>query len=329
MTVRVHERVEAKPRETARLVLDNILFATDFSLASEVGLRYALELARHYHGKLHIVPAAGIDSAEAIADDARMRFLDRSGNRVSGWVAELERSSQLHGVRYEIHAGKSDAEALSRLFENQTFDLAINGVGCHEGQTALLEPTIEEVLERSECPVLTMNTQFHGSTDVEIKSILYATDFSAESLEASRYALSLAQEFEARLTLLHVVEGLEPALLDERARIARPYRLWLGKLVPDEARLWCELEFFVEFGRPAERILQVAWESHADLIVLGARGLDRLTSPGQNVRKVMCHGWCPVLTIPGAFAAHKQDRFWRAAAAASDSQKRERIEKAS
>ena len=327
--MRVHERVEPKPRETARLVLDNILFATDFSLASEVGLRYALELARHYHGKLHIVPAAGMDSAEGIAYDARKRLLDGSANRVSGWVAELERSGQLRGVNFEIQAGESNEEALSRLFENPTFDLAINGVGCHEGQRVLLEPTLEEVLERSECPVLTVSTQLHGSTDGEIKSILYAADFSAESLEASRYALSLAQEFEARLTLLHVVEGLEPALLDERARIARPYKLWLGKLVPDEARLWCELDFAVEFGRPAERILQVAWESHADLIVLGARGLDRLTSPGQNVRKVMCNAWCPVLTIPGAFAAHKQDRFWRAAAAASESQKRERFEKAS
>jgi nucleotide-binding universal stress UspA family protein len=327
--VRVHERVEPKPRETARLVLANILFATDFSLASEVGLRYALALARHYHGKVHIVPAASMDLAQAIANDARKRALDRLGNQVSGWVAQAERSGQLNGVRYEIHAGESDEEALSRLLENPNFDLAINGVGCHEGQTVLLEPTVEQVIQRSECPVLTMSAQFKGTPDCRINSILYATDFSPESLEASRYAVSLAQEFEARLTLLHVGEELGPALPDERARIAKAYQLWLGKLVPDEARLWCELEFAVEFGRPAERILQVAWENHVDLIVLGARGLDRLTSPGQNVRKVICHAWCPVLTISGALAGHKQERFWRAAAAASESQTQEILQEAS
>lgn len=327
--MRVHERVEPKPRETARLVLANILFATDFSLASEVGLRYALVLARHYHGKLHIAPVAGMDSAEAIANDARKRAFDRLENRVSGWVAQAERSGQLNGVRYEILTCESDKEALSRLLENPIFDLAINGVGCHEGRTMLLEPTVEEVIQRSECPVLTMSTQFNGSTDGRIKSILYATDFSPDSLEASRYAVSLAQEFETRLTLLHVVEGLEPALADERTRIGKLYQLWLSKLVPDEARLWCELEFAVEFGRPAERILQVAWENHVDLIVLGARGLDRLTSPGQNVRKVMCHAWCPVLTISGALAGHKQERFWRAAAAASESQRQEILQEAS
>jgi hypothetical protein len=97
-------------------------------------------------------------------------------------------------------------------------------------------------------------------------------------------------------------------------------------LVPDEARLWCELEFLVEFGRPAERILQVAWENHSDLVVLGARGLDSLVSPGLNVRKVMCNAWCPVLTVPGSLDSPKQERFWRAAAAAYDSQMQEWIE---
>ena len=85
----------------------------------------------------------------------------------------------------------------------------------------------------------------------------------------------------------------------------------------------------MEFGRPAERILQVAWENHADLLVVSARGLDRLTSPGRNVRKVMCNAWCPVLTVSGALNRQKQERFWRAAAAASESQKEEILEEAS
>ena len=177
--------------------------------------------------------------------------------------------------------------------------------------------------------MLTIGSQLHDLADGELRNIVYATDFSPESLEGARYALSLAQEFQARLTLLHVVEGLEPTLLDERAHIAKPYKLWLGKLVPDEARLWCELELAVEFGRPAERILQVAWENHADLLVVGAQGLDRLTSPGLNVRKVMCNARCPVLTVSGALDSEKQERFWRAAAAASESQKQEIFEEAS
>jgi len=316
-------------QEGKRLVLDNILFATDFSPASEVGLRYALALARHYQGKIYIVPAVAMDPVEAIANDTRQRAFDESRTRAMGGVAELQLSGQLDGVRHELPIGEGADTALPRMLENQEFDLAINGVGCREGQTLLLEPTVEEVIRKSQCPVLTIGSQFHDTADGELKNIVYATDFSPESLEGARYALSLAQEFQARLTLLHVVEGLEPTLLDERAQIAKPYKLWLGKLVPDEARLWCELEFAVEFGRPAERILQVAWENHADLVVVGARGLDRLTSPGLNVRKVMCNARCPVLTVSGAMDSEKQERFWRAAAAASESQEQEIFEEAS
>jgi nucleotide-binding universal stress UspA family protein len=325
--MRTSERIE-KQRETSRLILDNILFATDFSPASEVGLRYAVALARHYHGKIHIVPAVSVNFVEAMADDVRRKAFEQSRVRALNWVAQLQVSGALDEVRHELPTGHRAEESLSGLLENKPFDLAINGVGCREGQTVLLEPTVEEVIRKSECPVLTIGSQFRGVADGEVKNILYATDFSAESLEASRYALSLAQEFQARLTLLHVVEGLEPTLLDERARMARPYKLWLGKLVPDEARLWCELEFAVEFGRPAERILQVAWENHAELVVVGARGLERLTSPGLNVRKVMCNAWCPVLTVSGALASQKQEHFWRAAASASDSQTMETFEEA-
>ena len=326
--MRASERIK-RQQETGRLVLDKILFATDFSPTSEVGLRYALALARHYHGKIYIVPAVAMDHVEAISDDARQKALQQSRAQALSWVAQVQVSGGLHGVQHELPAAEGAEESLSRTVENQAFDLTINGIGCREGQTVLLEPRVEEAIQKSECPVLTMGAHFHGADDGEVKNILYATDFSAESLEASRYALSLAQEFQARLTLLHVVEGLEPTLVDERARIAKPYKLWLRKLVPDEAQLWCELEFAVEFGRPAERILQVAWENHADLVVVGARGLDRLTEPGRNVRKVMCNAWCPVLTVSGALARHKQERFWRAAAAASDSQTQEIFEEAS
>lgn len=312
-------------KERARLVLDNILFATDSSTSSEVGLRYALALTRRYHGNIHMVPAATMDFVEAFADDARQKALKEARSGAICWITELRQSGQLDGVQHEL--GEEAERALPRLLEEPAFDLAINGAGCREGQTILLEPTVEAAVRRSQCPVLTVGSHLYDSADGNLKNIVYATDFSPESLEASRYALSLAQEFQARLTLLHVVEGLEPTL-HEKAQIGKPYKLWLGKLVPDEARLWCELQFLVEFGRPAERILQVAWENHADLVILGARGVDRLTTPGLNVRKVMCNAWCPVLTVSGALDSHKQERFWRAAAAASNSQDQELIEEA-
>ena len=312
--------------EKNRLALDNILFATDFSPASAVGFKYALAMARHYHSKVSIVPAVAMDSVQAIANDVREGALQKSRAGAAGWIAELRSSGQLDGVRHDMPIGEAGMKDWAESFQNQDFDLAINGIGCREGQTLLLDLVAEEVIRKSQCPLLTIGAQSRYAADSELKSIVYATDFSPESLEASRYALSLAQEFQARITLLHVVEGLEPTLLDERASTAKPYKLWLAKLIPDEVRLWCELEVAVEFGRPAERILQTAWENHADLVVVGARGLERLTSPGLNVRKVMCNASCPVLTVSGTLNNQRQERFWRAASAASESQTREIVE---
>jgi nucleotide-binding universal stress UspA family protein len=311
---------------SARLVLNNILFATDFSAASEVALRYAIALSRRYDSQIYMLPAVLMDSVEAIADDTRDEAFAKSQARALKWVASLQVSGTGDGVRHEMPIGEADKRHFATRLASQSFDLAINGIGCRAGETVLLEPKVEEAIRKSGCPVLTMGSQFRAWDSGEVKNVVYATDFSAESQEASRYALSLAQEFQARLILLHVVEGPEPTLLDERARIAKPYKLWLGKLVPDEALLWCEVETAVEFGRPAERILQVAWENHADLVVLGARGQDRLTSSGLNARKVMCNASCPVLTVSGALARHKQERFWRAAA--SDAQTEDVLQEA-
>lgn len=312
-------------KERTRLVLNNILFATDFSPSSEMALKYALGLARHYHAKIHIIQAVALDSVEAIASDARQRALDEERSFAIWRAKKLRVSGKLDGVRHQVLVGEEGESTLSTLLHNQDFDLFVNGVGNREGHTLLLEPTVEEAIHRSQCPLLSVGSSFHASFDGELKSIVFATDFSPESLEASRYALSLAQEFQARLTLMHVVEGFEPRPSDEKAHVARPYKLWLSKLVPDEARLWSELDFAVEFGRPADRILQVAWENNAGLIVVGARGLDRLTSPGLNVRKVMCNAWCPVLTVSGVLESQKLERFWKAAAAASESQEQEMI----
>ena len=229
----------------------------------------------------------------------------------------MQRTGEFEEVRHEISTGEDGERALLQVLENRGFDLAINGIGCREGQAILLKPTLEQVTKSSRCPVLTLGSHLRESADGELKYIVYATDFSAESLEARRYALSLAQEFQARLTLLHVVERVEPTPSTAREQIAKEKVLWLSRLVSDEARLWCELAFVVDFGHPAKRIQQIARENHADLVVIGARGQSRLTSPGLNGRQVMCNALCPVLTVTGPLDNAKQERFWKAATALS------------
>ena len=134
-----------------------------------------------------------------------------------------------------------------------------------------------------------------------MRQIVYATDFSPESLAAAPFATSLAQEFQAKLTLLHVIEKYTD--MDRRPEPIDLALQRLEKLVPEEASLWCSPRPSVQFGPPADCILQEALDSKADLIVLGVRAaaghLGAATHlPWATAHKVIAQAHCPVLTIP-------------------------------
>jgi nucleotide-binding universal stress UspA family protein len=75
----------------------------------------------------------------------------------------------------------------------------------------------------------------------------------------------------------------------------------LKALVTPDAELWCDPEFLVEFGDPAELILRVAEARNAELLVLGIRRLATFAGhlPPATAYKVVCQARCPVLTVRG------------------------------
>ena len=71
------------------------------------------------------------------------------------------------------------------------------------------------------------------------KEIVLATDLNPDWREAANYAISLAQDYQARLTLVHVatqsVEGLADMDLIATGRLEG-----LRALMPPDAELWCK-----------------------------------------------------------------------------------------
>jgi nucleotide-binding universal stress UspA family protein len=131
---------------------------------------------------------------------------------------------------------------------------------------------------------------------------LYATDFSPESEKVVAYALSLAQEFQARLVLLHVITEPKPGELIVWSDVQESAKKVLRALAPEEAEPWCKAEFFVERGDTAERILDLANLRESDLIILGTqaeKGVRRAAThlPMAIAHKVVSRATCPVLTV--------------------------------
>ena len=319
----------------AVISLKNVLFATDFSQASEAALPYAAAINRRYGSQLHVVhtvspasylipSAPGVPSTVESMHDA---VLANARQRMETLA------SQLTPAPYHTYIREGEVwEGLSEMIRTHEIDLLVVGTHGRTGLEKLVLGSIaEEILRQAPCPVLTVGSKVSGRAklpaaegegkhlnpvDISLRQIVYATDFSPESLAAAPYAASLAQEFQAKLTLLHVIEKFEDT--DPRSKPIDLALQRLESLVPNEASLWCSAKPSIQFGPPAERILQEALDSKADVIVLGVRSaaghLGAATHlPWATAHKVIAHAHCPVLTIPFTAvlqAKKERDRFY-------------------
>jgi nucleotide-binding universal stress UspA family protein len=195
-------------------------------------------------------------------------------------------------------------------------DLLVMGThGLSGFERLLLGSITEKTLRKAPCPVLTVPRLAAGRDappQVTFKTVVCGIDRSPAAHRALDYALSLAQEAGGRLVLVHAIEDL--AEEDPRfaghfntpecwSRIAPDIRADYEALVPDEARLWCQLEVLVPHGKAYRELLRVAGEHHADLIVVGTAGSSMPF--GSTAQHVLRQAACPVLAVPaGPRAAH-------------------------
>jgi len=292
----------------ARITLKNVLYLTDFSEPSESALPFAISVAREYGAKVYafhvLIPAIytyTTPELTAAALEAQDEAAQLNMQRVEAQLSGLSHESIL--VR-----GTGIWPPSQRAIKDYAIDLIVLGTHGRTGaQKLLLGSVAEEVFRRSHVPVLTIGPAEHGGAHKAAKfhRVLFATDFTGESLAAAPYAVSMAQDNEARLVLLHVMKEPETVPTERAAEDAMSSALsQLYEIVPAAAELWCKPEAVVQFGNPAEQILKVAREHGADLIVLGVRHprgfigaathLERTTA-----HKVVVHANCPVLTVRG------------------------------
>ena len=191
-----------------RIGLKNILFATDFSAYSNAALPYALAIARQYGAKLFGAHVVASEDYLFTAPESWPAHIQQEEQLQQEVTARLE--EQLQGVPHEVLFGVGDVwKVLSRLIGEHDVDLIV--VGTH-GRTAarklLMGSVAEKIFRQATCPVLIVGPNVPGMKNGErqFQRILFATDFSKESLAALPYAVSLAEEDQSQLALLHVVE---------------------------------------------------------------------------------------------------------------------------
>lgn len=171
---------------------------------------------------------------------------------------------------------------------------------------------MKTIIEEGEPPITASRAPRLAGTPLgralQIKTILVPLDFSRASIQALKFAIPFAKEFEATIHLVHVqpadkltaisnagglmLNGMDAiALMQDRLSEALRRQ---GRFCPDNCH--------VVSGRPFEEICKLGRQIDADLIVLPTRGLGRLKRIilGSTAEQVVRHAPCPVLIPRGA-----------------------------
>lgn len=291
------------------LKIERTLCPVDFSECSAEAYDYAYSLARHYEAKLFVlhvaeqllalydgyVPQPQVDEVYANQSaHAHERFHElaaSTGNDVD--------------QQFVFQRGDSAADSILSFAEDHQIDLIVMGTHGRRGLDRLIMGSVvERVLRKTRCPILTVRNRVRNSVGPERKNdgadvcrILFCTDFSDDSPRALEYALSLALQYNAELSLLHVLEGSRSEReLDRQKDEAVEL---LHKILPAEATQWASAIPVVRSGKAYQEIIQYASEVQSDVIVMGVRGRNVVDIAlfGSTTHRVIQLGPCPVLVV--------------------------------
>ena len=233
--------------------------------------------------------------ADSIREVVR-RAEQGDGHHYGDLDAQFHRGSRL---RDEFYCGAA----------NLGVDLIVMGSHGTTGlERLLLGSVTEAVLRKAGCPVLVVPPCADTASRRPFTHLLCPVDFSPASRTGLALACSIAQEADAALTLLHVLD-LPPendlitsgpfAYPGCRTQRERDAHIALKCLIPPTLKLSRPPVTLVAIGNPYREILRIVAEQSVDLIVTGVHGRSPwdLLIFGSTTNQVIRRASCPVLSV--------------------------------
>jgi nucleotide-binding universal stress UspA family protein len=283
----------------------------DFSEFSVRAYRHAQSLAEHYRAKVvvqHVVevwrhPSASFATSTALYDEYCQTLRGNGKLQLQEFVRNHTHDDALPDV--VVEEGMAPDSILS-FAQAQKSDLIVMGThGLRGFDRLMLGSVTDRVMRRAPCPVMAvrepppdlMAAGEERRYTHHLNQILACTDFSEDSVRGLNYGISATAEYNAELTVLHVLEEAPSAARRGEAIAAATEQL--EKLIPPEKCKGLKVKTAVRMGKPYREIIQLAQEAKTDLVTMGVRGRGALELEvfGSTTYRVMQLGPCPVLTV--------------------------------
>jgi nucleotide-binding universal stress UspA family protein len=277
--------------------ITRILVAVDLTETRDAAFDRALAIASRERADLflvHAVPANRRFSWGAVARFERTNDLRRRAEAEGLNVRVAEQQGDPAGV-IALHADARDA------------DLIVLGTNNRSGWERLREGSVaERVLRRTSRPVLLVPSDGSGGGHLPFRNIVVGSDFSPAMAANVEAAMRLAGGAADRLTVLHVVNGVEAeqnmrsasrwAVPEYRRHLIHDAKRRLEAAVPSRVRAAANVQTKVVTGVPHQAILAYASEVNADLVVVGASA--RFMHLGSAAARVLRRSDRPLLVVP-------------------------------
>ena len=303
-----------------------ILFATDFSRWAKRAEDYACALACSWRASLTVLSVAEFPPGLNPDYSVNQLYLGDLLKHASSQLVDLKGRAERRGIAVTTRVATGiPSEEVIAAARAEDSDLLVVGTRGKTGLAhILLGSTAERVIRGAPCPVLAVRTEPSDNEDeggvlsrsVTLQRILVPVDFSDCSLDALEYAVVVAQQAEASLMLLHVLEpvsyGLDFTLDQSRTRedVRESWTKRLEELASSLKVTDVPVEFRLRGGLPADSILDSAQTLPCDLIVMGThgrRGISHAIS-GSVAEAVLRKARCPVIAVrsPKFGPGHRQ-----------------------
>jgi nucleotide-binding universal stress UspA family protein len=312
-----------------KLGIQNILVPIDLSRMSIQGIETAKRLGRRFGAAIHLAHvyeppyAAGFVGPAVGWGELPVAFGEAASKQLAQQLKTLAgRCGLSPGDKTHLRKGVPVFDVICSLAAEIPADLLVVPTRASRGiKRFFLGSTAERLIQHSPCPVLVDRKSAAqlpmdpavAAPVLRIDEILVPVDFSSCSLEGLRYAIQFAQEFAAKVTVLHVLDLGYSEPMDVRAtqdltRFARAAVKGALKDVQERMRKFVgpvkfgRVRFDTEFviGEPAEQISDFALAKDVDLIITSTHGLTGFKHVliGSIAEHLVRQSRVPILVVP-------------------------------